>query len=57
MYDQVKPLQQHLRAKMPHPRRGTVTDDLAEKVLQLRREQEYKVDKEGNLNVAIGKVQ
>jgi large subunit ribosomal protein L1 len=56
MYDSLKPLQQILKNKMPHPRRGTVTNDLASAIKRVLQEQEYRVDKEGTLNTVVGRV-
>lgn len=42
---------------MPNPKTGTVTVDVAKAVAEIKKGKiEYRVDKEGNINVAIGKV-
>ncbi len=42
---------------MPNPRTGTVTMDVAKAVEEIKKGKiEYRVDKEGNINVMIGKV-
>ncbi|MEG0404468.1 50S ribosomal protein L1 [Anaerorhabdus sp.] len=42
---------------MPNPKTGTVTMDVTKAVTEIKKGKiEYRVDKEGNINVAIGKV-
>ncbi|MFV0479191.1 MAG: 50S ribosomal protein L1 [Anaerorhabdus sp.] len=42
---------------MPNPKTGTVTTDVAKAVSEIKKGKiEYRVDKEGNINVMIGKV-
>ncbi|MEG0077854.1 50S ribosomal protein L1 [Anaerorhabdus sp.] len=42
---------------MPNPKTGTVTMDVTKAVSEIKKGKiEYRVDKEGNINVAIGKV-
>ena len=41
---------------MPNPKTGTVTQDVAKAVDEIKKGKvEYRVDKDGNLNVMIGK--
>jgi large subunit ribosomal protein L1 len=41
---------------MPNPKTGTVTDDLAKAVKEVKAGRvEYKIDKAGNVHVAVGK--
>jgi large subunit ribosomal protein L1 len=45
------------RGLMPNPKTGTVTDDTAKAVKEVKAGRvEFKVDKAGNVHVAIGKV-
>jgi len=45
------------RGLMPNPKTGTVTDDTAKAVKEVKAGRvEYKVDKGGNVHVAVGKV-
>ncbi|MHB9010225.1 MAG: 50S ribosomal protein L1, partial [Limisphaerales bacterium] len=45
------------RGLMPNPKTGTVTDDTGRAVKEVKAGRvEYKVDKAGNIHVAIGKV-
>ncbi len=42
---------------MPNPKTGTVTPDIANAVAEIKKGKiEYRVDKEGNINVLVGKV-
>lgn len=42
---------------MPNPKTGTVTPDIANAVAEIKKGKiEYRVDKEGNVNVLVGKV-
>ena len=45
------------RGLMPNPKTGTVTDDLAKAVKEVKAGRvEFKIDKAGNVHVAVGKV-
>lgn len=45
------------RGLMPNPKTGTVTDDLAKAVKEVKAGRvEFKVDKTGNIHVAVGKI-
>ncbi|CAB4017772.1 50S ribosomal L1 [Paramuricea clavata] len=56
MADKIKHLQKVLREKMPHTRRGSVTDDLATAIQTFKHTRVYKTDKYGYVNTAIGMV-
>ncbi|XP_028402241.1 uncharacterized protein LOC114525215 [Dendronephthya gigantea] len=54
MAEKIKHLQKVLREKMPHTRRGSVTDDLANAIQAFKDTRVYKTDKYGYVNTAIG---
>ena len=55
MYEKIKGLQKKLRAKMPNPRKGTVVqDNIAGAVKMFKGSREFKSDKHGYVNMAVG---
>lgn len=54
MADKIKPLQKVLREKMPHTRRGSVTDNLENAIQIFKHTRVYKTDKYGYVNTGIG---
>mgnify|MGYP002804267149 FL=1 len=54
MADKIKHLQKVLREKMPHTRRGSVTDDLKTAIETFKYTRVYKTDEYGYVNTAIG---
>ena len=52
-YKQMTHLGKHMRDKYPHPRRGTVTDDIADTIVKLSGGQSYEVSYEGDLRMLV----
>lgn len=54
MADKIKHLQKVLREKMPHTRRGSITDNLEHAIQTFKHTRVYKTDEYGYVNTGIG---